>query len=187
MRKVILSAAISFDGYIEGPNREIDWIVFGDQEGASDLLQLVNEIDTVIYGRISYEMWGNPKITDESSDFEKTFNGAIAKMDRYVFSTTRSEFEGNAIAVNGGPAELVNGLKKKPGKNIWLYGGSKLITTFMNLDLIDEFWLGVMPVILGKGKPLFADVEARHRLRLKEAKPSPSGAIGVRYETVRQR
>lgn len=187
MRKVILSAAISFDGFIEGPNGEIDWIIFGEQEGASDLLQLVDEIDTVIYGRVSYELWGNPEITDASSDFEKKFNGAIVTMDRYVFSRTKTEFEGNATAIGGGAAELVNDLKSKPGKNIWLYGGSKLITTFMNLDLVDEFWLGVMPVILGNGKPLFANVENRHRLRLKHSKPSPSGAIGVRYETVRQR
>jgi len=185
MRKVILSAAISFDGFIEGPRGEIDWIIFGDKEGASDLLELVDDIDTVIYGRVSYEMWGNPEMTEESSDFERRFNGAISKMDRYVFSTTKTEFEGNARVLNGGAAELVYDLKKTPGKNIWLYGGSKLITTFMNLDLVDEFWLGVMPVILGQGKPLFHDVEHRHRLRLKYSKSSPSGAIGVRYETVR--
>ena len=56
MRKIILSAAISFDGFIEGPNGEIDWILFGENEGASDLMQLVDEIDTVLYGRVSYEM-----------------------------------------------------------------------------------------------------------------------------------
>jgi len=185
MRKVILSAAISFDGYIEGPNGEIDWITFGDEDGASDLMELVGAIDTVIYGRISYEMWGNPKITDESSEFEKNFNGAIAQMDRYVFSTTKTEFEGNARVVKDNAAELIKELKSKSGKNIWLYGGSSLVTTFMNLDLVDEFWLGVMPVILGQGKPLFSDVEQRHRLKLKQSKASKSGAIGVRYETVR--
>ena len=185
MRKVILSAAISFDGLIEGPNGEIDWIVFGENEGASDLMQMVEEIDTVLYGRISYEMWGNPEITEKSSEFERNFNGAIAKMDRYVFSTTKTDFEGKPTVVNDNVEGLVNDLKRKPGKNIWLYGGSSLVTTFMNLDLVDELWLGVMPVILGQGKPLFADVEHRHRMRLKDAKPSPSGAIGVRYEIVR--
>ncbi len=185
MRKVILSAAISFDGFIEGPKGEIDWIIFGENEGASDLMQLVEEIDTVLYVRISYEMWGNPEITEQSSEFEKNFNGAIAKMNRYVFSTTKTDFGGNAIVVKDNVAELVNRLKTKSGKNIWLYGGSSLVTTFMNMDLVDELWLGVMPVILGQGKPLFSDVEHRHRMRLKEAKPSPSGALAVRYELVR--
>ena len=185
MRNVILSAAISFDGFIEGPNGEIDWIIFGDNEGPSDLMQLVEEIDTVLYGRVSYEMWGNPEITEESSEFEKSFNGAISKMDRYVFSRTKTEFEGNAQVVSDNIAELVTDLKSRPGKNIWLYGGASLVTTFVNLDLVDEFWLGVMPVVLGKGKPLFTDVEQRHRLRLKESKTSPSGVISVRYETAR--
>jgi dihydrofolate reductase len=185
MRNVILSAAISFDGFIEGPNGEIDWISFGDNEGPSDLMQLVEEIDTVLYGRVSYERWGSPEITEESSEFEKSFNGAISKMDRYVFSRTKTEFEGNAQVVSDNIAELVTDLKSRPGKNIWLYGGASLVTTFMNLDLVDEFWLGVMPVILGKGKPLFTDVEQHHRLRLKESKTSPSGVISVRYETVR--
>ena len=185
MRNVILSAAISFDGFIEGPNGEIDWIIFGDNEGPSDLMQLVEEIDTVLYGRVSYEMWGNPEITEESSEFEKIFNGAISKMDRYVFSRTKTEFEGHAQVVSDNIAELVTDLKSRPGKNIWLYGGASLVTTFVNLDLVDEFWLGVMPVVLGKGKPLFTDVEQRHRLRLKESKTSPSGVISVRYETVR--
>lgn len=185
MRNVILSAAISFDGFIEGPNGEIDWIIFGENEGPSDLMQLVEEIDTVLYGRISYEMWGNPEITEDSSEFEKNFYGPLLKMDRYVFSRTKSEFDGNAKVVSDNIAELITDLKSRPGKNIWLYGGGSLVTTFMNLDLVDEFWLGVMPVILGKGKPLFTDVEQRHRLRLKESKTSPSGVISVRYETVR--
>ena len=185
MRNVILSAAISFDGFIEGPNGEIDWIIFGENEGPSDLMQLIEEIDTVLYGRVSYEMWGNPEITEQSSDFEKNFYGPLLKMDRYVFSRTKTEFDGNAKVVSDNIAELVTDLKSRPGKNIWLYGGASLVTTFMNLDLVDEFWLGVMPVILGKGKPLFTDVEQRHRLRLKESKTSPSGVISVRYETVR--
>jgi dihydrofolate reductase len=185
MRNVILSAAISFDGFIEGPNGEIDWIIFGENEGTSDLMQLVEEIDTVLYGRVSYEMWGNPEITEDSSDFEKNFYGPLLKMDRYVFSRTKDEFEGNVKVVSDKIAETIAALKSRPGKSIWLYGGASLVTTFMNLDLVDEFWLGVMPVILGKGKPLFTNVEQRHRLRLKESKASPSGVISVRYETVR--
>ena len=185
MRNVILSAAISFDGFIEGPNGEIDWITFGDEDGASDLMELVGAIDTVLYGRVSYEMWGNPEITEKSSEFEKNFYGALSKMDRYVFSTTKTEFEGNVTVVKDNVENLIKDLKSKPGKNIWLYGGASLVTTFMNLDLVDEFWLGVMPIILGQGKPLFQNVEQRHKLKLKQSTASPSGAIGVRYETVR--
>ncbi len=184
MRKVIMCLAMSFDGFIEGPNGEIDWIVF-DAEGGSDLMAFIKEIDTVIYGRVSYEMWGNVPLTDESSEFEKSFYGDLFKMDRYVFSRTASNLPGNAKVINSGAAELVADLKSKPGKHIWLYGGASLITTFMNLDLVDEFRIAVMPVVLGKGKPLFQDIERRANLRLVKTQQSDSGVLAVVYEAVR--
>ncbi len=176
--------AMSFDGFIEGPSGEIDWIVFGEESGSA-LTEFTREIDTVLYGRVSYEMWGNPPITENSSEFERTFYGKLARMDRYVFSTTKTEFEGNAEVVKDGIAELVAGLKSKPGKHIWLYGGASLITTFMNLDLVDEYRLAIMPTIIGKGKPLFTDVENRHRLKLINANPSKSGVLEITYEAIR--
>lgn len=176
--------AMSFDGFIEGPNGEIDWIVF-DAEGGSDLTAFIKEIDTVIYGRISYEMWGNVELTEESSEFEKSFYGDLYKMDRYVFSRTSTELSGNAMLVNSGAAELVADLKSKPGKHIWLYGGANLITTFMNLDLVDEFRMAVMPVVLGQGKPLFENIEHAHKMRLDSVDRSSSGVISLTYEVLR--
>lgn len=184
MRKIILCCAVSFDGFIEGPNGEIDWIVF-DPEGGSALTDFLKEIDTVLYGRVSYEMWGNPLLTDDSSEFEKNFYGALFEMDRYVFSRSKTEFDGNAIVVDSGIPELISKLKQQPGKNIWLYGGASLITTFMNLDLVDEFRLAVMPVVLGQGKPLFKDIDKSLKLKLIEVKPSTAGVLGVTYEAAR--
>lgn len=184
MRKVILCLAVSFDGFIEGPNGELDWIVFGE-DGGSALTSFVEEIDAVLYGRISYEMWGNPEITKESSEFEKNFYGKLAKMDRYVFSTTRNKFEGGATAVSGNAKELVAKLKSEQGKDIWLYGGASLITTFMNEGLVDEFRLAIMPSIIGDGKPLFQNITNRTDLKLVRVEPSGSGVLGVTYETIR--
>lgn len=184
MRKIILCLAISFDGFIEGPNGEIDWIVF-DSEGGSDLTDFIQEIDTVLYGRISYEMWGNPALTDSSSEFEKNFYGALNKMDRYVFSKSKQQFDGSPTVVKSHIPELIKKLKQQPGKNIWLYGGAALISTFMNLNLIDEFRIAVMPVILGQGKPLFKEIENRLKLKLVETKTSKAGVLGIRYEAVR--
>lgn len=184
MRKIVLCVAISFDGFIEGPNGEIDWIVF-DSEGGSELTEFIQGIDAVLYGRISYEMWGNPELTHSSSEFEKTFYGALSKMDRYVFSGTKTEFDGNPTVVSSDITELIQKLKQQPGKNIWLYGGASLITTFMNLDLVDEFRLAVMPVILGQGKPLFKDIEKRLKLKLIEVRSSTAGVLGITYEGAR--
>ena len=184
MRKVVLCLAVSFDGFIEGPKGELDWLVF-DDEGGSELTDFVQEIDTVLYGRISYEMWGNYPLSDSSSEFERSFYGALAKMDRYVFSRSKDQFDGDPTVIRSNIPELVQKLKQQPGKNIWLYGGASLITTFMNLNLVDEYRIAVMPVIIGKGKPLFSDIEDRHKLKLVSVKTSTAGVLGVHYEAVR--
>jgi dihydrofolate reductase len=184
MRKVILCLTASFDGFIEGPNGEIDWIEFGPESGSA-LTDFISEIDTVLYGRVSYEMWGNPTVTEDSSEFEKNFYGALKKMDRYVFSRTKDEFDGNATVVKENVAELIKELKSKPGKNIWLYGGANLLTTFMNLDLVDEFCIAVFPVVLGDGKRLFQNIEDRHKMRLVSVETSKYGVLSTTYEAVR--
>lgn len=181
MRKVILSLAVSFDGFIEGPNREIDWIEFGEETGDA-LGKFLEEIDTILYGRISYEMWGNYLPSEESSEFEKDFYAKTGKMSKYVFSQSRTKFDGNPVVVDSEIKEVVENLKQQPGKDIWLYGGAGLITTFINLDLVDEFWLGIFPIILGDGNPLFREIKHRVKLNLLEVKSSKSGVIEVRYE-----
>ena len=184
MRKIIVCLAESFDSRIEGPNGELDWIVFGS-DGASDLMTFIGEIDTVLYGRVSYEMWGDPEITDESSEFEKRFYGEIKQMERYVFSTTKTEFDGNAKVVSSGITETIREIRAKPGKHIWLYGGASLISTFMDLDLVDEFQLAIMPSILGSGKPTFQNIKRRVNLKLIDSRATESGVIAVHYEVVR--
>lgn len=180
MRKIILSLAISFDGYIEGPNQEIDWLTFSEETGQF-LNNFLRGIDTILYGRVSYEAWGTYKPADDSPDSEKEFYKTFAAMKKYVFSSTRAEFEGNPAVVQSGIKEAMLELKQQPGKNIWLYGGSGLITTFMNLDLVDEYWIGVYPIVLGAGKPLFKDIDHRVKLRLIEAKGDSSGVLMVKY------
>jgi dihydrofolate reductase len=71
----------------------------------------------------------------------------------------------------------VNKLKNNPGKDIWLYGGANLITTFINLGLVDEFRLSVHPVILGEGKPLFIDIKQRLNLKMVNTRTFSSGVV----------
>jgi dihydrofolate reductase len=181
MRKIILSLAISFDGYIEGPNREIDWLSFSEETGLV-LNKFLQEIDTVLYGRVSYEAWGTYSPAEDAADFEKSFYSKLHAMRKYVFSTTESQFPGNPVVVQSDIREAMQDLKRQPGKNIWLYGGSGLITSFMNLDLVDEFYIAVYPIVLGAGKPLFKDIDHRVPLKLREVKPAKSGAVLFTYE-----
>lgn len=181
MRKVILSLATSFDGFIEGLNKEIDWLTF-DEETGDILNKFLEEIDTVLYGRVSYEAWGNYQPAKNSFDFEKNFYANLSKMTKYVFSSSKKNFEGNVFVISADIERTVRELKQKTGKNIWLYGGASLITTFMNADLIDEFRIAVSPIILGDGTPLFKNINHRVKLKLRDVKTNKSGMVEFKYE-----
>lgn len=176
-----MSLAISFDGFIEGPNGEIDWLEF-NEETADSLNKFLEGIDTVLYGRTSYEAWGTYQPAPGSADFEKTFYAKLHAMKKYVFSATQSHFAGDPVVIGSGIKEAMEDLKKQPGKDIWLYGGSSLITTFMNLHLVDEYQIAVAPVILGAGKPLFKDIDHRVQLQLVKTETSASGTVLFVYE-----
>jgi dihydrofolate reductase len=100
---------------------------------------------------------------------------------KYVFSTTKANDNSKAIFINSNIEENILNILKQPGKNIWLYGGGKLTTTFINLGLVDIYRLAVHPVILGSGKPLFKDIKNRISLKSGNAIVSESGVILLTY------
>jgi dihydrofolate reductase len=184
MRKIILDLAVTLDGFIEGPNGEIDWCIVDDASGSDDFLgDLLDEIDTIFYGRISYDLWGKWQ-PDENADpaIKKAYH-SIRSKKKYVFSSTKINDE-DAVIISSDIKSRVEEILNEPGKNIWLYGGGKLITTFMKLGLIDEFRLAVHPVILGAGKPLFNNIKDRVNLKLLNVKSSKSGVTVLTYERI---
>ncbi len=178
-RKVILDLAVTLDGFIEGKNGETDWCIMDSDMGFTDFL---NQIDTILYGRKSYDLWGQYIPQNEDPDAEKEIWKLIHSKKKYVFSRTQKETNNQAIYINENILEEVNQLKKMPGKDIWLYGGASLITTFINLGLIDEFRLSIHPVCLGEGKPLFIDLKQRINFKLVNSGSFSSGVVQVIYQ-----
>lgn len=179
-RKIILDLAVTLDGYIEGKNGEVDWCIMDSELGFTDFL---NQIDTIFYGRKSYDLWGQFTPEVEVTDFDKEFWELVHSKEKYVFSRTQKGTDRKAIFINDQILEEVNKLKSKPGKDIWLYGGASLITTFINLGLVDEFRLSVHPVVLGEGKPLFAEIKQRLNLKLVNSRTFSSGVVQLIYRT----
>ncbi|MDM5326242.1 dihydrofolate reductase family protein [Neobacillus sp. CF12] len=176
-RKIILDLAVTLDGFIEGKNGEVDWCIMDPDMG---FINFLNQIDTILYGRKSYDLWG--QFTPESEDdAEKEMWEAVHSKQKYVFTRTQTGTDNNAIFINDQVVEEVNKLKNIPGKDIWLYGGASLITSFMNLGLVDEFRLSVHPVILGEGKPLFIDIKERVNLKLVHTRSFSSGVVQLIY------
>ncbi|MBL7858827.1 MAG: dihydrofolate reductase [Cyclobacteriaceae bacterium] len=185
MGKIVLTLAVTLDGYISGPNGEIDWLVKDEAKDFGDTLaEILDGVDAIFYGRISYDLWGNYLPDEKASAKLKESYAVLHSKTKYVFSKTREGDTGKAIFITSDIKEKILEIKQKMNGNIWLYGGSKLITTILNLGLVDEYKLAVHPVILGKGIPLFKDINERISLKLLDTQQSTSGVIVLNYEAV---
>ncbi|MEH7247947.1 dihydrofolate reductase family protein [Neobacillus niacini] len=182
-RKIILDLAVTLDGFIEGKNGEVDWCIMDPDMGFNDFL---HQIDTILYGRKSYELWGQYTPETEVTETDKELWELVHSKQKYVFSRTQKRTDDKAIFINDQVLEEVNTLKNKPGKDIWLYGGACLITTFIRLGLVDEFRLSVHPVVLGEGKPLFIDIQERLNLELVNTRSFSSGVVQLIYHLNRE-
>ncbi len=167
MRKIILGLAVSLDGFIEGPNGEYDWC-FTDQDYG--LNEFSKRIDGLVMGRKSYEIM---------KGYDGTTPWSHAKT--YVFSHTLPVTPGIEL-LKGDVEEIIKQLKQQEGKDIWLFGGADLTTQFINLNLIDEYWLSIHPILLGSGKPLFHDISTRKKLKLVESKTYETGLVSLKYQ-----
>jgi len=169
MRKIILNLAISVDGFIEGPNGEYDWCFTDQDYGMADFM---NRIDSIFYGRKSYEVMLAAEASGENP---------FSKIKSYVFSNSLSTpFSGTQL-VSGSLADEVNAIRRLPGKDIWLFGGAKLATSFLNEGLVDEMSLAIHPVLLGSGKPLFQNIPGRKKMVLNGSKEYSTGLVMVNY------
>jgi dihydrofolate reductase len=177
-RKIILDLAVTLDGFIEGKNGEVDWCIMDPEMGFTNFL---NQIDTILYGRKSYDLWGQYIPNANDPDTDKEIWKLVHSKEKYVFSRTQIETDNQAKFINENILEEVIKLKNKPGKDIWLYGGASLITAFINLGLVDEFRLSIHPVILGEGKPLFIDIKQRLNLKMVNTRTFSSGVVQLFY------
>lgn len=182
MGKIILDLAVTLDGYISGPHGEIDWLVKDGERDFGDILaEILDGIGAIFYGRVSYDLWGNYQPDEKASPKLKESYKLLHSKTKYVFSKTKEGDNSKAIFINSDINENILEIKQKVDGNIWLYGGGKLITTIMNLGLVDEYRLAVHPVIIGKGIPIFKDIKESIGLKLIDTEQSKSGVILLTY------
>ena len=177
MRNIVLDLAVTLDGFIEGPNGEIDWCIMDDDMNFDGFL---NSIDSIFYGRVSYDMWGNFQPDANALDAERSIWSSVHTKKKYVFSN-QARNDANATFISTGIKETVTKIREQEGKDIWLYGGARLIKTFINLDLVDIYRISVHPTALGAGKPLFEDLKERLNLQLLEMNRFRSGVVQLIY------
>ena len=189
MRKLIVSMNVTLDGFMSGPDCELDWhFECWSSEMAECLSEELGAVDTIILGRITYDAMSNYwplksgclSIPREDIAFADMMNS----YPKVVFSKTMNHPTWNNTRVARGTLRVeIENLKKREGKDMILYGSGKLVTALIREDLIDEYRIWIHPVLLGRGKPFFKEFSNRQNLRLIGSKTFASGVLELKYAT----
>jgi len=186
MRKIIVSNLVSLDGFMAGPEGEIDWFLW-NEETAQYAKDLAESIDTILFGRVTYELmagfWPTPAADSEDPVITEYMNN----LPKIVFSKTleRANWKNTRVMKEINPAEILK-MKQQPGRNMVIYGSGSLVSTLTQSGLIDDYLIFVNPVVLGQGKPLFKDLKDRHNLKLVNTKIFKNGVGLLHYEPDRK-
>jgi dihydrofolate reductase len=171
-RKLILYIATSLDGYIAQPNDDLSFLSMVEQEGQDyGYADFVKTIDAVIVGRKTYE-----KVISMGFDFPH------ADKDAYIITRTPRPNIGNVKFYTGDLKTLVEKLKSENGKNIFCDGGAEIVNELLKDNLIDEFIISVIPILLGNGTKLFKDGRPEQKLELVSASQFKKGLCQLHYK-----
>ncbi len=171
MKKIILFIASSLDGHIAREDHSIDWL-FTDQDYGYK--EFYGSIDTVLMGMTTYQ-----KMLEMGSGYHyKGKKGYVFSRDKKIKKDENVEFVSEIVP-------FVKKLKNTNGeKAIWVVGGSEIISVLLNAKLIDEFLIFVHPIILGKGIPLFKNINSKAKLRFVKSKSYSSGLVKLHYKII---
>lgn len=192
---MIAALQVSADGFIEGPNAELDWAIAEDEETWRDIFDFLKTVDACVLGRGMYpgyeQFW---LAVLENPDGPLPFSRAAATKNEiayakfadstphFLVSKTLDKVKWKTTRIVRDLGEIRK-LKQQPGKNMYVVGGATLVSGLMNEGLVDEVRMTVNPLILGGGKALFKDVKERHPLTLVGSKAYKSGKVALIYST----
>ena len=189
MRKIIAFTHVTLDGFVAGPNGELEWADVNDQIH-SDVEPRMHKIGAAIYGRITYEMmssyWPTVPSNPESRPRDLAHATWVEAIPKVVVSRSLERADwNNTTLIRENVTDQVGQLKRQAGGDLMIFGSPHLIHLLAGLDLVDEYLMYVNPVTLGGGVPLFEPGTGKTKLRLQETKPFDAGVVALRYEVTR--
>ena len=185
MRNIISFMHISLDGFVAGPNGEMDWIKV-DQEIFDYVGTRIGEGDTALYGRVTYQMmedyWPTAGDRPNATRHDIEHSRWYSKVNKVVLSRTMKDVGlTNTSVINENLSDRLNEIKQQAGEDILLFGSPTATHALIKLNLIDGYWLFVNPVILGRGVPLFVDVKGKIELKLLGTRRFTCGVTELNY------
>jgi dihydrofolate reductase len=179
MRKLFWQMSVTLDGFMEGPNRELDHTAqVEDADFDRYATEMLKSIDVILLGRRTYQLFAAywPSATGPDAD-------RMNELAKVVFSKTLEKVEwNNSRLVRENIVEEVGRLKRQPGKDLALFGSADLASTLIRLGLIDEYRILVTPFVLGKGTPMFKGISDGIALKLLKATTWSSGIVALYYQ-----
>jgi dihydrofolate reductase len=179
VRQIFAFMMVTIDGYCEGPNQEFDFWVVDDEFNQFSVEQL-DEVDTLVFGRVTYEgmaaYWPTLEAQQDDPNVAARMNG----IPKIVVSQTLDKAEWATTRIVSAPEEL-EALKQQPGKDIAILGSSDLTASLLQIGLVDELRIMVNPVVLGAGKSVFRTARDRTRLQLLRSRRFNSGNVLLYY------
>jgi dihydrofolate reductase len=190
MRKLVLFMHTSLDGFVAGPNGEMDWIHV-DEEIFDYAGERTNQSDTALYGRVTYQMmeayWPTAADQPEATRHDIEHSKWYKSVPKVVLSKTmQGSTAPNTKIIVGNLRAEINALKQAPGKEIVIFGSPGAAHSLMAENLIDDYWLFVNPILLGQGIPVFKNIQQITALKLVASHVFPSGVICLHYERIRE-
>ncbi|MEU5544727.1 dihydrofolate reductase family protein [Streptomyces sioyaensis] len=187
MRKIVLHMSVSLDGFIEGPHREIDWHRV-DDELHRHMNEQLSTMGAFLSGRVTHELmagfWPTADADPSSTAPMVEFAGIWRDMPKIVFSRTLQRADWNTTIIRDVVPEEIRALTAQPGGDLVL-SGADLAAAFRQHDLIDEYRIYVHPVLIGRGKPLFASSDTTADLQLAGTHAFGNGVVLLHYRRAR--
>ena len=185
MRKIISFMHISLDGFVAGPNGEMDWIKV-DEEIFDHVGKRISESDTALYGRVTYQMmegyWPTAGDEPDASKHDIEHSKWYKEAHKVVLSKTMKDADlTNTTIISDNLSNRINEIKQKEDKDILLFGSPTATHSLIQLNLIDGYWLFVNPIILGQGIPLFTDIKDKIKLKLLTTHQFTCGVTALDY------
>ena len=187
MRKIISAMRISVDGYIEDPEGRQDWV-----DSWADEYELLDHVDTAVLGSVMYTGYEGYWTSALDPNKKLPYSDRLPTIKEVEYALWA--YKTPHIVVSRKPLEVswknsrvisdleeIRNLKQEPGKNIYVVGGAMLVSSMINLGLIDEIWLMIYPVLLGGGKLLFEGVANRHHLEFVSSEERTPGKVYIKY------